>query len=78
MSYINSENIQNEIKVGDEVRDGEFTFVVVSIYNGWKLRGITKDGKWFAKNKDSVKLTGRYFPQIAEVLEQMNRNGATT
>lgn len=67
-----SDNLTNEIKVGDEVSDGLFTFVVVSVYYGRKLRGITKDGEFVTVNKDNVKFTGRHFPQIPEVLKQMN------
>lgn len=62
-----------EIKIGDEVTDND----------GWKgfVAGISPDGEYMVVvlqdggalrwKKESFKKTGRHFPQIAEVLKQM-------
>ena len=67
---------QNEIRVGDEVvwegdkgvvtkivTDGK-TFLMLDAYGGWLLR---------IKKQEAVK-TGRHFPQVAELLKQMQED----
>lgn len=61
----------DEIKVGDEVKhDGEQIGVVTQVdkygYQIMDSRG--EGGRWIT---DDIKKTGRHFPQIAEVLQQM-------
>lgn len=62
-----------EIKIGDEVTDNDgWQGVVTRISpDGEYLVIIQKDGAGLHWKKESFKKTGRHFPQIAEVLKQM-------
>lgn len=62
-----------EIKIGDEVTDDEGWKGVVTFINpdGKYLVVALQDGNAIRWKKESFKKTGRYFPQIAEVLKQM-------
>lgn len=62
-----------EIKIGDEVTDNDgWKGVVTGIDpDGEYLIIIQKDGTALHWKKESFKKTGRHFPEIAEVLEQM-------
>lgn len=78
MNYSASEIIEEmkkyeEIKVGDEVTDGEgWEGVVTRISpDGEYLIILQKDGTSLHWEKEHFKKTGRHFPQIAEVLQKM-------
>lgn len=62
-----------EIKIGDEVTDNDGWKGVVTWISpdGEYLLIIQKDGTALHWKKESFKKTGRHFPQIAEVLKQM-------
>ena len=61
-----------EIKVGDEVDDGEWKGTITWISpDGEFLVVMLEDGTAIRWNKKDFKKTGRHFSQIAEVLEQM-------
>lgn len=62
-----------EIKIGDEVTDNDgWTGVVMRISpDGEYLVIMQKDGSGLHWKKESFKKTGRHFPQIEEVLKQM-------
>lgn len=68
-----------EIKVGDEVIDSncvlEKKSVVVRV-SGSVITIIEGDGTASRWEKESFKKTGRHFPQIAEVLKQMQEGEA--
>ena len=68
------EQTDDEIKVGDEVTDGDDTGVCTKIsYENNCLYVMWHDGSigdWY-RNIDKFKKTGRHFPQIVEVLEQV-------
>lgn len=62
-----------EIKIGDEVTDNDgWEGVVMWISpDGKYIVIMQKDGAALHWKKESFKKTGRHFPQIAEVLKQM-------
>lgn len=62
-----------EIKIGDEVTDNDgWQGVVIRICSdGEYLVIMQKDGATLHWKKESFKKTGRHFPQIEEVLKQM-------
>ena len=62
-----------EIKVGDEVTYCNDTGVVVRIEDGYdKCFVMGSNGGWFIRtDRDKVRLTGRHFPQIVEVLDAL-------
>lgn len=62
-----------EIKIGDEVTDDEgWNGVVTFISPDGKYLVVTlQDGNALRWKKESFKKTGRHFPEIAEVLKQM-------
>ena len=61
------------VKVGDEVKDnGGFIFVVVKVFDGGKrCAGYNSKGEHIATDTVRCRTTGRHFPEIAAVLEQM-------
>ena len=63
----------SEIKIGDEIKYGsnDIVGVVMEIRNNHIVCGYTSDGNQFDWNARFIKKTGRHFPQIAEVFEQM-------
>ena len=67
------EEKQEEIKVGDEVTDDDGWEGVVTWIspNGEYLIILQKDGTSLHWEKERFKKTGRHFPEIAEVLKQM-------
>lgn len=67
------EECENVIKVGDEVTDNDgWQGVVIRICSdGEYLVIMQKDGAALHWKKESFKKTGRHFPQIEEVLKQM-------
>lgn len=67
-----------EIKIGDEVTDNDgWQGVVIRICSdGEYLVIMQKDGAALHWKKESFKKTGRHFPQIAEVLKQMQEGEA--
>lgn len=62
-----------EIKIGDEVTDNDgWKGVVTHISSdGEYLLVVLRDGNAIRWEKEHFKKTGRHFPQIAEVLKQM-------
>lgn len=72
--YKEAQEAEQEFKVGDEVEEslGKTTIISVVWYvSDERIFGMTNDGKWNACYKSDARKTGRHFPQIAEVLEQM-------
>lgn len=71
------EAAEEEIKVGDEVRNGGVIGIVSLVKNnddGICYHTIGDNGHvWYLDDK-ATKPTGRHFPQIAEVLEQMKEH----
>lgn len=66
------EHEENEVKIGDEVESaGGSRFVVVRIRDNGSFEGINSAGVDEGLDLNKFKQTGRHFPQIAEVLEQM-------
>lgn len=65
-----------EIKIGDEVTDDEgWNGVVTFISPEGKYLVVTlQDGNALRWKKESFKKTGRHFPEIAEVLKQMQED----
>jgi len=65
----------DEIKVGDEVRDkyNPYPRVVTSINEQDMADLIDARGNAYSDSVFCLKKTGRHFPQIAEVLEQMRK-----
>ena len=62
-----------EIKIGDEVTDEDGWKGVVTLINpdGKYFVVTLQDGNALRWKKESFKKTGRHFPEIAEVLKQM-------
>lgn len=65
------EEYENRIKVGDEVVDDIGKKSVVVRVSGTVITIIEGDGTASRWEKEGFKKTGRHFPQIAEVLKQM-------
>ena len=67
-----------EIKIGDEVTDNDgWKGVVTHISSdGEYLLVALRDGNAIRWKKEDFKKTGRHFPQIAEVLKQMQEGEA--
>lgn len=65
-----------EIKIGDEVTDDEgWNGVVTFISPDGKYLVVTlQDGNAIRWKKESFKKTGRHFPEIAEVLKQLQED----
>ena len=63
------EQEKEEIHVGDEVDDGVANLVVLEINEDGTVKGFADDGSII--NAVPRKKTGRYFPEIAEVLKKM-------
>lgn len=66
----------DEIKVGDEIYslDKNYKSVVTAVFD--TCRGVTavyftQNGKWCGDLLENLHKTGRHFPQITEVLKQM-------
>ena len=64
------EEQENEIHVGDEVRHFNSLGVVVKA-NNYSICVLTIDRNYITVDKMNLEKTGRYFPQIEEVLEQI-------
>ena len=66
------------IKVGDEVTDNDGWKGVVTWISsdGEYILVMLRDGDALRWKKESFKKTGRHFPQIAEVLKQMQEDEA--
>ena len=69
------------IKIGDEVwcDTDTLTYVVVCFHNNDRTRAIcvTSDGAWAIIAVDALRSTGRYFPEIIEILKKLRgRMGA--
>ena len=68
------EQLDDEIKIGNEVINSlDRWFVTKIVDNGTDIRihGVDKNGTFHGEYKENVRKTGRHFPQIAEVLKQM-------
>lgn len=78
--YEKKKKEEAEIKVGDEVIErlekSTITFVVFGVSRE-RVFGFTKDGSWNACYKENARKTGRHFPEIAEVQEQMKTDEHT-
>ena len=63
----------DEINVGDEVYilDRNHPYIVTSVDSLGYISFFSQNGKWGGEHKSKLKKTGRHFPQIAEVLKQM-------
>lgn len=64
---------ENRIEVGDEVTDNDGWAGVVTWISpdGEYMIVVLQDGSALRWHKESFKKTGRHFPQIAEVIKQM-------
>ena len=64
---------KDELKVGDEVYilDRNYPYIVTSVDSLGYISFFSQNGKWGGEHKSKLKKTGRHFPQIAEVLKQM-------
>lgn len=62
---------KEEVKVGDEVKINNSKYVVVRILNNRTFEGIGTGGMEEGLYLSACKKTGRSFPQIAEVLKQL-------
>lgn len=69
------EKAKDQIRVGDEVEYGIMVYVVTKItVDESHVIGIHTSGNVGAIPIDKCRKTGRHFPQIAEVLEQMRES----
>lgn len=63
---------ENRIKVGDEVKKGEIKGVVIDVGSPKTMSTVWwQDGIVSGWARNSLNKTGRHFPEIAEVLKQM-------
>ena len=69
-AYEEKKKSEDEILVGDEVKNG-FAFGVVTDVNEDILYGIRSGALSFQCNKEDVTKTGRHFPEVVELLEKM-------
>lgn len=63
---------KEEIRVGDEVEDGVANLIVLEINEDGTVSGFDDEGSII--HATPRKKTGRYFPEIAEVLAKMKEN----
>lgn len=63
---------ENRIKVGDEVKKGEIKGVVIDVGSPASMSTVWwQDGIVSGWARESLKKTGRHFPQIEEVLKRL-------
>lgn len=66
---------ENRIEVGDEVKKGEIKGVVIDVGSPASMSTVWwQDGIVSGWARASLKKTGRHFPEIAEVLKQMQED----
>lgn len=72
----NDWELQKAVKVWDEVHSDHYdlTFIVTRIKDDGTLEGICSDGACYNGLPDDIKRTGRSFPEMAELLERMNKD----
>lgn len=67
--------VDDEIRVGDEVimySNCNYKGVVISIPYGERFNVLSEDGGvWIVYDKDDITKTGRHFPLITEMLDQL-------
>lgn len=72
---ISDECVDDEIRVGDEVimyDNCSYKGVVISIPYGKRFNVLSEDnGVWIIYDKDDITKTGRHFPLITEMLNQL-------
>lgn len=76
---IHSKNYGGDIELWDEVHSETYdlTWIVTRITkNGTDTRyeGICSDGACYESLPDDIEKTGRFFPELAAVLERMNED----
>lgn len=74
--YEKEKEAEQEIKVGDELisEDGERTVIIDIEYKTWRVFNGYETTDIYDIQKTHWKKTGRHFPQIAEVLKQMQED----